>query len=142
MLGPDRNVWLQLREGAPQEDGPPRTVTDFLTARFEGREEPYTGPHFLAASSQLLGLYGLMAIGLIVGLRQPQRAGAILLAQALVGYFLVMSGPEAYPRFRVPFMPFVVLIAAIGAEAVWRQLVGAKTAPGPASALGPRVITR
>jgi len=39
--------------------------------------------------------------------------GASVLAAPIV-YFLAIGGPEMYPRFRVPIMPFVCAFAGAG----------------------------
>ena len=31
-------------------------------------------------------------------------------------YFVLVSGPEAYPRFRVPIMPFMTILSGFGIE--------------------------
>jgi Dolichyl-phosphate-mannose-protein mannosyltransferase len=44
-------------------------------------------------------------------------------ALVIIGYFVVVSaGPEAYGRFRLPFLPIYALLAANGIEALWSKL--------------------
>jgi 4-amino-4-deoxy-L-arabinose transferase-like glycosyltransferase len=63
---------------------------------------------------QLLPVYTLSALGFLASVRDPrQRTGAFLLL-LLTAYFVVTAGPEAYPRFRVPFMPFISIFAGRG----------------------------
>jgi hypothetical protein len=41
------------------------------------------------------------------------------LAVTIIGYFVVISsGPEAYGRFRVPFLPIYMVLAATGLDAI------------------------
>lgn len=61
--------------------------------------------------------YGMALVGLICGLLHPGRS-AFLLVGAVLIYFAVMSGPEAYTRFRVPAMPALALLAGTGLAVV------------------------
>jgi hypothetical protein len=61
---------------------------------------------------QLLIVYALAAYGTIrVG---RGAAWGVAVPLAVIGYFLVIGGPEMYPRFRVPVMPFLSLLAGAG----------------------------
>jgi 4-amino-4-deoxy-L-arabinose transferase-like glycosyltransferase len=61
----------------------------------------------------LLLLYGLAVVGLPVACAGSARIGFALLGGVIL-YFAVLSGPEAYPRFRVPLMPVLALLAGAG----------------------------
>jgi len=37
---------------------------------------------------------------------------------AFIAYFVLVSGPEAYARFRVPLMPFLAILGGLGIEQV------------------------
>lgn len=65
-----------------------------------------------AAWVQLAIVYALAAIGTVRVLRTTPWSAAVPLA--VIGYFVVIGGPEMYPRFRVPLMPFVCLLAGVG----------------------------
>jgi 4-amino-4-deoxy-L-arabinose transferase-like glycosyltransferase len=65
---------------------------------------------YWAESIFLGGLYVLAAAGLLTGLLGSKRL-AFFLVGGVVAYFAVLSGPEAYSRFRVPVMPTVALLA-------------------------------
>jgi hypothetical protein len=41
-----------------------------------------------------------------------------LIPVAFVAYFVLVSGPEAYARFRVPVMPFLAMLGGLGIEQV------------------------
>jgi 4-amino-4-deoxy-L-arabinose transferase-like glycosyltransferase len=43
----------------------------------------------------------------------------LLLLVSVIGYFFVLSGPEAYVRFQVPIMPFLCILGGIGAACLW-----------------------
>ena len=61
----------------------------------------------------LMMVYGLGLVGFVGGLCRPGRLRYLLLA-AVLAYFAVLSGPEAYDRFRVPVMPAITLLAGAG----------------------------
>jgi hypothetical protein len=61
----------------------------------------------------LMLLYGLGLTGFVGGLCRPGRLPFLLLA-AVPAYFAVLTGPEAYDRFRVPIMPMMALLAGAG----------------------------
>jgi hypothetical protein len=63
---------------------------------------------FAFALLHLAAMYSLAAIALW---RLPPQAVAVL----LILYFVVLSsGPEAYPRFRVPIEPLLAMLAGVG----------------------------
>jgi 4-amino-4-deoxy-L-arabinose transferase-like glycosyltransferase len=62
-------------------------------------------------------VYGLGLVGFSGGLCRPGRLPYVLLAGVLA-YFAVLSGPEAYDRFRVPIMPAIALLAGVGLTTV------------------------
>jgi 4-amino-4-deoxy-L-arabinose transferase-like glycosyltransferase len=73
-----------------------------------------------AESAFLLVLYPAALVGLVAGLRGPVWPGILLLGLA-IAYFVCMSGPEAYARFRVPLMPVLAVLAGIGLSLLRRQ---------------------
>ena len=70
----------------------------------------------VAASVQMWILYPAVAIGLVAAWRDPDRRRAALIPLAFIAYFVVVSGPEAYARFRVPVMPFLAILGGLGIE--------------------------
>src|SRR5262249_29274870 len=59
--------------------------------------------------------------GIVLGLRGPARLPTFLLGGAVL-YFAALSGPEAYPRFRVRVMPALCLLAGSSLVALpWRR---------------------
>ena len=50
----------------------------------------------------------------IFAARDARVRPLVVSALAVVGYFLLVSGPEYYGRFRVPIVPFLALIAGAG----------------------------
>jgi hypothetical protein len=81
-------------------------------------------------------VYALAAWGIFAAWREPETGrcgrcrrcggcgqcsqstssrGAVVLLVSLVLYFIAVSGPEAYARFRVPVMPLLAVLAGRGA---------------------------
>jgi 4-amino-4-deoxy-L-arabinose transferase-like glycosyltransferase len=71
-----------------------------------------TGSFWLEVAFLMI-VYGLGLTGFIRGLCRPGRLRFLLLG-AVLAYFAVLSGPEAYERFRVPIMPVIMLLAGAG----------------------------
>ncbi len=128
LLGPDRQMLARL------------TASPLVTAKgAESDEEPaapgatprrYNNAQTVALGAlQLLVVYVLAVGGVAVGLRWPDSRRATLLIVTIVLYFLVMSGPEAYARFRVPVMPYVALLAALGAGTCGARLRALRRSP-------------
>jgi len=68
--------------------------------------------------AQLLAVYALAVVGLTASVAgRGVRRAALVVATPLL-YFAAMAGPEAYPRFRVPMMPYVAMLAGAG----WRAM--------------------
>jgi 4-amino-4-deoxy-L-arabinose transferase-like glycosyltransferase len=67
-------------------------------------------------------LWGLAAVGAVVGLRSQHRAFWAFVV-ATVGYVMVTSaGSAAYARFRTPVIPLLALLAAMGIRYCVRRL--------------------
>jgi hypothetical protein len=64
---------------------------------------------------QLAVVYVLAAAGALRLWRGSALRAAVLAAP--IAYFLLIGGPEMYPRFRVPIMPFVCVFAGAGLAA-------------------------
>jgi len=70
----------------------------------------------------LLIVYLLAALYTFRG-RQPER----WLFLATIAYFCLLSaGPEAYSRFRVPFMPLFCIMAGLGVQAIPQRIENLK----------------
>ena len=74
----------------------------------------------------LFVLYSLALAGLLQALRY--NCFPALLLVLIIIYFTVLSGPEAYPRFRVPMMPAISLLAGLGLSGL-AQLLFPSSAP-------------
>lgn len=68
----------------------------------------------VADSLQLWIMYPAAVIGLMAAARDPERRRAALVAVTFIAYFILVAGPEAYARFRVPAMPFVAILSGVG----------------------------
>lgn len=130
-LHPDRDIVAQL--GAEPADFRTTTarVGDVIAPTALIRH-PAPNSALLAASTfQLLVVYALAAVGAASGISDhPLRPTTLLLLLVIV-YFLLISGPVAYPRFRVPVMPFIVLLAAEGAYRITSIVSRFSKAPSP-----------
>jgi 4-amino-4-deoxy-L-arabinose transferase-like glycosyltransferase len=72
----------------------------------------------VAASLQLWILYPAAVIGVLWAMRDAERRRAMLIPLSFIAYFFLVSGPEAYARFRVPVMPFLAVLGGAGFEQV------------------------
>ncbi len=52
--------------------------------------------------------------GLVHGLREPAFRGATLILAATIVYFLVLTGPVASPKYRIPIEPPLLILLGIG----------------------------
>lgn len=98
--------------------------------------EPFSSRigNFLAANKNnlFMWLWGLAQVtlilsrfvqlaGLAVGLREPAYRGATIILFVTIAYFLVVTGPVANPKYRVPFEPPLLLLFGMG----WGRLYDA-----------------
>ena len=66
------------------------------------------------------------AFGVVLLIRERRWLPA-LLPVALVGYLvLVSAGAEAYSRFRIPMIPFLSVLAAVGIGGIWEHLTATR----------------
>jgi|GEM_PF-1832835 len=121
MLGPDRDALGQLTKGVPPTAVSATTVSSFIAETVHNHRPETSGIILDLESAQLVFLYALAIVGTWAGIRQLGRTRHTILFWSLIGYFLAISGPEAYPRFRVPIMPFISILAALGVRTVWRR---------------------
>ena len=67
-------------------------------------------------------VYLSAVLGLIFMLRERKQLPALLLV-FVVGYLvLVSAGAEAYSRFRIPMVPFLSVLAAVGLGGIWHHI--------------------
>jgi hypothetical protein len=78
------------------------------------------------ASLQLWLVYPAALVGIVAAVRDPVGRRAVLIPLVFIAYFVLVSGPEAYARFRVPAMPFVTMLSGVGLSRLYR---GASTMP-------------
>jgi hypothetical protein len=62
----------------------------------------------------LLVLYATAVAALWSAFMRGRSSAALVVPLTFVAYFVVTAGPEVYPRFRVPIMPFVVILSGLG----------------------------
>src|SRR5262249_44498325 len=74
------------------------------------------GPRAIVYLTALVGLW------ICLGRRELRRAALVPLT--VIGYFVLVSGPEVYARFRAPIMPFV---AALGGGVGWWEVSRGKS---------------
>ena len=82
----------------------------------------------LLASLQMWIVYSAAVIGLIAAAGDGERRRAALIPLTFVAYFVLVSGPEVYARFRVPAMPFIAILSGAGIERILR---GRQAGGGP-----------
>jgi hypothetical protein len=73
----------------------------------------------------LMALLGLTYLGTLAGsatLARRRDWFALVLLLASTAYFLLIPGAPSHPRFRVPVMPYVCLLAGTGLVSAWRWL--------------------
>jgi 4-amino-4-deoxy-L-arabinose transferase-like glycosyltransferase len=70
----------------------------------------------------LLGLTYLGAMAGLVALARRRDWFTLALLLAPIAYFLLIPGAPSHPRFRVPVMPYICLLAGTGLVAVWHWL--------------------
>ncbi len=68
---------------------------------------------FWAFSQGLLFLSrGFQLVGLVQGLKDPSLRAGIVFLLAIIVYFLVITGPLGYSRFRMPIEPLLIILTA------------------------------
>lgn len=86
---------------------------------FEGKE--YLVLVILPFTGLLLGIYGAAVVG-VGRLARERQWFALALLLSVIAYFALIPGAPAHPRFRVPFMPYLSLLAAVGVGVAWDAL--------------------
>jgi len=87
----------------------------------------YFGGHawLLWLVSPLVGLLMLTYLGMLAGLAILARRRAwfsLALLLLPIAYFLLIPGAPSHPRFRVPVMPDVCLLAGMGLVTLWHRV--------------------
>lgn len=105
-------TYLQLYgEGLWRMFGPER---NHILPRLGIAGDTIWSPLILATSLLQLGIvYVLALVGSVKGLVHPVRRTMTFMLLCLIAYFVLMAGPEAYARFRVPLMPLLAVLAGM-----------------------------
>jgi 4-amino-4-deoxy-L-arabinose transferase-like glycosyltransferase len=69
---------------------------------------------WVLAQAALVLSRGVQLAGLIHGLREPAYRGATLILAVTIVYFLVLTGPVASPKYRIPIEPPLLLLLGMG----------------------------
>ena len=72
----------------------------------------------------LLALVYIFALGCTIEIAHHRNWLSILLLVIPVLYFLILPGPASLPRFRVPVMPYICLLAGFGLQMAWDYFKG------------------
>jgi CHASE2 domain-containing sensor protein len=66
--------------------------------------------------------YVLAIVGTIAGLRNQHKTTVVVLL-AIIGYFFAVTGPIGTGRYRLPAMPYLMMLAGYGLVWIeaWRQ---------------------
>src|SRR5262249_33975506 len=72
------------------------------------------------AALPLLILYPTVVVGIVTIARDASLRRAALIPAAFIVSFILVSGPEAYARFRVPITPFLAMLGGVGIEQLLR----------------------
>ena len=99
-------------DGLKRMAGPDKEAVRQLVS--SGRETPVVRWLIGISAVQLLVTYALAVYGLWYEGWKRQRWSAMMIPVTFIAYFVVTAGPEVYPRFRVPMMPFVLILSGAG----------------------------
>ncbi len=69
---------------------------------------------WVLAQAALVLSRGAQLAGLVHGLREPAYRGATLILAATIIYFLVLTGPVASPKYRIPIEPPLLILFGMG----------------------------
>lgn len=69
---------------------------------------------WVLAQAVLVLSRGVQLAGLVHGLREPAYRGATLILAATIVYFLVLTGPVASPKYRIPIEPPLLILFGMG----------------------------
>jgi len=61
----------------------------------------------------LLAIYIALIVG-VIGLTLKRKYSLVILFLAIMGYFVLTVGPLGNMRYRIPIMPYIILLAAYG----------------------------
>jgi hypothetical protein len=83
----------------------------------------------------------LAGVGFIGSLftRRPTRYMLLLLSGLLVAYYALATGPVSYPRYRIPAEPFLLILAAVGAEYIYSAFKKLRGSRGTLKAPAPQL---
>ena len=90
---------------------------------------------------QMKGSFSWVLVASMVGLavaRVVQTWGFFLLIKKdlwralllllIIGYFLILSGPVGYAKYRLPYEPILIILFAIGIKEIWQRMSGRRRA--------------
>ncbi|MBI2096555.1 MAG: glycosyltransferase family 39 protein [Candidatus Sungbacteria bacterium] len=71
----------------------------------------------------MLAVLALAAVGAVVGMRSSEMRLVIYFFLFIILYFGLLTGPVANARYRMPAMPFLLILAVYGAQALlqWKR---------------------
>ena len=117
-----------------REPGGIHILSRFLTGGLQGVIVAVRSSKSFSQICYIVGtmtFLGVIYLGLIVGLIElllKRKYSVVILFLAILGYFLLAVGPLGNMRYRVPIMPYVMLLAAYGliTNFFTKKLVGSR----------------
>jgi 4-amino-4-deoxy-L-arabinose transferase-like glycosyltransferase len=100
-----------------------QALIDFSVRFLTG--SPDQGLFAVALVAELLVMfitYALAVVGIFAGLKGPHRAVVVVLL-VIIAYFFIVTGPIGTGRYRLPSMPYLMILAGYGFVQIenWRQ---------------------
>jgi hypothetical protein len=98
-----------------------------VARRFFRETSPVTVALVVLQVLLLVLMYALAAAAFVPGAsaRNPSGATAVVMALTVL-YFVLLSGPETYARFRVPLVPVLAILAALGCARLCQRFAGSE----------------
>jgi hypothetical protein len=93
---------------------PGRSVTERLSNFVKTNSTNTFMLLWVLAQAALVLSRGVQLAGLVRGLREPAYRGATLILAATIAYFLVLTGPVASPKYRIPIEPPLLILFGMG----------------------------
>jgi 4-amino-4-deoxy-L-arabinose transferase-like glycosyltransferase len=72
----------------------------------------------------MLTLFVMFYVSVIIGsviMWQDKKFSELLLLISIIGYFTILSVPSGNMRFRIPFMPYMMILAAYAIVKLWNK---------------------
>ncbi|RJR38278.1 MAG: hypothetical protein C4576_22750 [Desulfobacteraceae bacterium] len=73
------------------------------------------GAMAILTMSRLVQVWGFIRV-------VPTKKWEALLLLLLIGYFLLVSGPVGYAKYRLPFEPFLIVLLAVGCQDLYERI--------------------